>query len=187
MTNRGGTTGCLIAGIFGFVYIVANAGAAPTPLPIALRALGVAALAGLLVLLRRSPAVRSTNGSGAMRFDRAYFVIVAGEIVAGLGGLLVINGVLGATPADLGWITLVVGVHFFALRAAWGWPVFAWPAAALTACGVAGLVAAAAGAPAAAVDMLAGLAPGVLLLGASYRRLARGVSPRRPRRPRPGS
>ncbi|MGW6570798.1 hypothetical protein ACWGAN_01280 [Streptomyces sp. NPDC054945] len=91
---------------------------------------------------------------------------MAAEVVAALAGFLVITPVLHAPQATVAWLSLVVGLHFFGLAAVWHMPSLRLPAAAMTACGAAGLALAACGATLAVIATVAGIAPGVLLLGA---------------------
>jgi hypothetical protein len=60
---------------------------------------------------------------------------------------------------------LVVGVHFVALALVWHLRLFHALGVALGLCGLLGLILAVAGAPASAIDVTAGVAPGGILLG----------------------
>jgi hypothetical protein len=62
----------------------------------------------------------------------------------------------------------VVGVHFVLLARVWRERSIGWVGGALAVCGALGLGAALAGAPPAAVTVLAGVLPGVLLLAGSW-------------------
>lgn len=156
--------GRLIGGLFGLAFVQANAGALPQALSAALRVAAVAAFLGLFLSIRRSstePAIRAA-------FGRNYRYVVAAEVIAGLGGAAVITNVLDEPRATVGWIALVVGVHFFALAAVWRMPALRVLAAAMSVCGAAGMALAVGGAPAATVAAVSGIAPGALLLAAAW-------------------
>ncbi|WP_030769937.1 MULTISPECIES: hypothetical protein [unclassified Streptomyces] len=165
-------TGRLIGGVFGLVFVAANAGALPTVAAVALRVLAVVSFVALFIALRRTrttPADGEDAGTGTAtpkRFGRGYRLVVAAEVLAALAGFLVITQVLHTPQATVAWLSLVVGLHFFGLTAVWRMPSLRWLAAAMTACGAAGLVLAACGASLAVIATVAGIAPGVLLLGA---------------------
>jgi hypothetical protein len=53
-------------------------------------------------------------------------------------GLAVLNGPLDAPQAGVAWVSLVVGVHFFALAVAFAEPFFHRLGGAITVCGLAG-------------------------------------------------
>jgi hypothetical protein len=153
-----------ITTVFGFIYIMANAGTLPATTATAIRAVGIVAAIGLLVSLPR-PDRPDPPGIG---FSRPYWLIVTAEVIVGLGGLAVLNAVLGMHDASIAWISLVVGVHFFGFYVIWRLPVMIWIGAAITLCGLAGLVAAGADLSAAAVAVTAGVVPGGVLLAGGY-------------------
>jgi hypothetical protein len=153
-----------ITGVFGFIYVMANAAYLSSTLAFAVRTVAVLAVVGLIVASPR-PDRPDPPGTG---FSRSYWIIVTGEIVIGLAGLLVINGVFGAHDASIAWISLVVGLHFFGFYVIWGFRIMVWVGAAITLCGVAGLVAAGIDLSAAAIAVTAGVVPGVVLLAAGW-------------------
>ncbi|MER7823430.1 hypothetical protein ABTX85_12805 [Streptomyces sp. NPDC096097] len=171
-------TGRLIGAIFGLVFVAANAGTLPTVAAVPLRVLAVVSFVALFIALRRTrttPAddestgtVTGTGAAAPKRFGRGYRLVVAAEVVAALAGFLVITRVLHAPQASVAWLSLVVGLHFFGLAAVWRMPSLRWLAAAMTACGAAGLALAAGGASLAVIATVAGIAPGALLLGAVW-------------------
>ncbi|PWK74625.1 hypothetical protein BCL76_101359 [Streptomyces sp. CG 926] len=170
-------TGRLIGAIFGLVFVAANAGTLPTVAAVPLRVLAVVSFVALFIALRRTrttPAADDESMGAAAaaaapkRFGRGYRLVVAAEVVAALAGFLVITRVLHAPQASVAWLSLVVGLHFFGLAAVWRMPSLRWLAAAMTACGAAGLVLAACGASLAVIATVAGIAPGALLLGAVW-------------------
>jgi hypothetical protein len=73
-------------------------------------------------------------------------------------------------PGDLSlrgiaWISFVVGAHFFGLAAIWKQSLFLWLGSSMLLCGALGLVLAIAGSSTGAIDTVAGVLPGGLLLG----------------------
>ena len=162
--------GSLIGGIFGLLYIEANAGLLPGPWAGVLQIAAGVAFAGLAVLLVLArgprPAARPAAGGG---FRGWYWLVVAGEAAAILAGAAVLNGPAGLPRAVVAWVSVVVGVHFLALATIWRVPLFRLLGAAIALCGAAGLAAAADGATTAVVAGAGGVLPGVLLLTAGYR------------------
>ena len=77
----------VITTVFGFIYIMANAQLLPASEATAVRVIGILAAAGLLIGLPR-PNRPDPPGVG---FSRAYWLIVAAEVAAGIGGLIVLN------------------------------------------------------------------------------------------------
>ncbi|MFF7780229.1 hypothetical protein ACFZCG_38120 [Streptomyces tanashiensis] len=174
-------TGRVVGAAFGLVFIQPNVGTLPTAVAVPLRLLAVAAFLWVVVLGRRGQGMPAASeaGTGAgddtrtgTGFGRRYWYVVAAEVLGLVAGLLVISRVLHAPQAFAGWIAFVVGVHFSGLAVAWRRPAFHVLGASIAACGAAGLVLAAVGAPAAAIGVAAGILPGVLLL-ASVRRPGR--------------
>lgn len=163
MSRADPRVGLLVGAVCGLVYVLVDAGPVGGAAAVLLRVLGVAGFVGVLLALRRAP-----TGGGPLpdQYGRGYRVVVAAEVVAGLVGAQVIGRLLDAPDAVLAWITLVVGVHFVGLALVWRTPSLHVVGGALTACGVAGLVLAAAGSGRAPVAVVAGVVPGaVLLLG----------------------
>ncbi|MFD0272897.1 hypothetical protein ACFVHB_03175 [Kitasatospora sp. NPDC127111] len=162
-------TGRLIGAIFGLVFVVASAGNLPTAVGVPLRVLAIGTFVGLFIALRRGRTPRAAaDRAAAPLFGRGYRLVVAAEVVVGLAGLVLINPVLHATRASVAWIALVVGLHFFGLAVVWRMPSIRLLAAAMSACGGAGLVLAVCGASAAVIAAVAGIAPGVMLLGSVW-------------------
>lgn len=157
-------TGVYIIAMFGLIYVMANAGNLPSPLSFVAGIVAVVATIGLVAASRMAEPTQLRGPA----FDRRYWLIVAGEIVVGLAGLVVINAVLGAHAVSVAWISLVVGIHFFGLYATWRLPIMIWVGAAITLCGAAGLVAGAMNQPIALISTVAGLLPGAVLLAAGW-------------------
>lgn len=174
---RGQRTGSLIGAVFGLIYVLVNAGPLPPAAGLTLRIIGAAAFAAVLVaLLRGRQAHTHDRGvavtdspSGNEGFGRAYWLVVAAEVVALAAGLAVLNGPLDAPQAAVGWVSFVVGVHFFALAVVFGEPLFHRIGAAITACGIAGLALSAAGASDAPIAVVSGILPGAILLAFAWR------------------
>ena len=168
--------GSLIGGIFGLIYVEANAGALPDPGAPALQIAAGVAFAGLVALLALArgsrPPVSPEAGDG---FGRRYWLVVAGEVAAIFAGFVVLHGPAGLPNAVVAWVSVVVGVHFLVLAAIWRLRLFRYLGAAIALCGVAGLTAAGAGAPAAVIATVGGVLPGVLLLAAAYRGTTRAA------------
>jgi hypothetical protein len=166
--------GTLIGATFGLVFVVVNAGSLPAGVALALRTVAVLALVGLVAYLFIRPPLSSTADrtprAAGMGFTRGYWWVVIAEVVAIYAGLMVITRVFDAPEANVAWIALVVGVHFAGLAIIWKQPVFHWLGAALAACGVIGLLLAVMGAPSSAIDVVAGVVPGFLLLGSAWLR-----------------
>jgi hypothetical protein len=161
--------GRLVGAGFGLVFIEANTGALPTGVAIPLRVIGVAAFLGLVLFGRRRPqAAENGGGSTGTSFGGRYWLVVVAEVVAVAAGLAVINRVLHTPQATVGWIAVVVGVHFFGLATVWRRPELRTLGGGMAACGVLGLVLAFCGTAAALVALVAGIAPGLLLLGSVW-------------------
>jgi hypothetical protein len=171
--------GSLVAAGFGLVYVVVNSSPLPGTWQLVLRVLAVVAFLLVAVTVTRGraaaepPAGRASgNGSGHRAgdvvgggFGRAYWVVVAVEVVALIVGVRIVAGPLGHPEAGVAWVSLVVGLHFFALAVVWAARVFHVLGVLVTACGAVGLLLAALDAGTAPVAVVAGIVPGALLLG----------------------
>lgn len=159
----------LIGAVLGLIYILVNAKAFAVPGAWALRTLGIIAFVVVMRRLRAAskaePAPAPSHESG---FGRSYWVVVAAEVIIALGGATILSQVFSAPQADLSWITLIVGTHFFALAVVFDQPRFHVLGAVITGCGIAGLIAVAAGASEAVTSTLAGMIPGATLLAAAF-------------------
>ncbi|RKS06911.1 hypothetical protein DFP74_2561 [Nocardiopsis sp. Huas11] len=118
--------GVYIGAGFGLAFVLANAGPPLDPtLALVLRVLAVAALIGIVVLtllLARRPAPEGGTPEGdtpALRFGPFYGAVVAAEVVLIIGGFQVLRLLGLPEQANVCWIALVVGLHFFPL--AWYW------------------------------------------------------------------
>lgn len=165
---RGQRLGSLIGGVFGLIYVEANVGPLREPWATALRVAAALAFAALVALLALAGGKRAPAGPGARSgFGSRYWLVVAGEVAAIAAGAATL-GPAGLGHALVAWASVVVGVHFVVLAAIWRLQLFRRLGVAIALCGVAGLIAAAAGAPTAVIAGIGGVLPGVLLLAAGY-------------------
>jgi hypothetical protein len=153
----------VIGGVGGAVYVLVNAAALGAAASTVLR---VAAVAALAVILGRAWSLRDTHGPASARrgFGRGYWLIVVLEVVLIFGGRTVIAGPLHAPDAVVAWLSLIVGVHFFAFVALWHKPLYAWLGTVITASAIVAFVLVGAAASAAAVAVFSAIIPGVALL-----------------------
>jgi hypothetical protein len=130
-----------------------------------LRVLAVVAFVAMFVILRRRRSLMGTVPPLAgRRFGRGYWLVVAVEVVAIAVGLALFNGPVHTPRAAVAWISFVVGAHFFGLAAIWKQSLFLWLGSSILLCGALGLVLAIAGSSTGAIDTVAGVLPGGLLL-----------------------
>jgi len=163
-------SGPLIGSVFGLIFVLANAGWLPEPVGAMLRGIAFAVFVAIVLTLRRRAGRPSAQAraSGPV-FASGFWMVVAGELGAIAAGLVVLNGPLDVPRAGVAWISLVVGLHFVALAITVCRPSLHALGTAVTTCGAAGLVLAATGASDAAIATIAGVLPGVLLLGTGVR------------------
>ena len=138
--SAGLVAGSVVAITFGTVFVLVNSGGVPAPWRLVIRviALLVAALlaAGVVLVARSGSSVTPAPSLGFV--DHRYWLIVALEAGALLGGLAVVNGVLHGKAVAVAWVALVVGVHFFGLARIWRMPLYHWLGAAMAILGLAG-------------------------------------------------
>ncbi|WP_141778836.1 hypothetical protein [Nocardioides albertanoniae] len=156
----------MIGASFGLIYVFVNSGALPAPVRWAvclLAAFVFVAVAFLAVRrVRGGPAVRGA-GPGSV-FGKSYWLVVAIEVVALIGGARLLSGPLEMPEAGVAWVSVVVGVHFFALAVVFRQRFFHGLGALITACGAVGILLAMLGYGALPIDVVAGIMPGALLL-----------------------
>ncbi|MFD6948975.1 hypothetical protein A6A08_02970 [Nocardiopsis sp. TSRI0078] len=119
--------GFLIGAGFGLAFVLANSGPPLDPaVALVLRVLAVAALLAviaLVVVLGRGsnpgPGTASAHEGPRMRFGPFYGVVVVLEAVLLFGGIQVLRALDAPMQANVAWIALTVGLHFFPL--AWYW------------------------------------------------------------------
>jgi heme-degrading monooxygenase HmoA len=173
--------GALIGGVFGFVFLVANA---RTPLGQAaadlFRALAILGLILLLIGRRRALHRRAVSEASRAEqidlFGRRWRLIVAAEVAALTAGFIVIWQIGAPSETYLPWTVFVVGLHFIAFRFAGVWQGrIAETAGILTALGIAGL-ALAATAETDWIPFVSGVLAGITLLGGSLTAMRRAIS-----------
>jgi hypothetical protein len=158
--------GAPIGAGFGLGFVLANTGALPSGVAMVLRILAVVAFVAVFVMLgRRRSLMGTVPPLAGRRFGRGYWLVVAVEAVAVAVGLALLNGPLHTPRAAVAWISFVVGAHFFGLAAIWKQSLFLWLGSSILLSGALGLVLAIAGSSTGAIDTVAGVLPGGLLLG----------------------
>ncbi len=165
--------GSLIAGTFGLVYVLVNTDRLAQPLPVALRTAAMLALVAVVAtLVRHRPAGASRARSGdpaeVRVLVRRYGTVVSVEAVAIVVGCALLVRVLGLPDAGVAWVSVVVGVHLLPLARVLHVPAMRGVGTAIGAAGAVGLAVVLAGGPGAVVDVVAGVVPGALLLGAAW-------------------
>lgn len=164
------TTGHVIGASSGLVFVLVNSAPLLSALRIVICIAAVAMfffiVAGFVTTRRATP--RGEAQDTAVSFTGRYWAIVGVEAVLLFGGLAIMR--LIEPAAILGWIALVVGVHFFPLSRLWtlGRAQITTIAIAMTALGVAGLILAFTTHNADAVELLSGVGSGIVLLGMAF-------------------
>lgn len=157
--------GLLVGAVFGAVFVIVNAQSPLNTVTVnLLRAAACLAAASVIgmwfVSARREP---STAGRQRNMFSRGYLIVVAAEAILLFGGLRMLAALGRPEQANVGWVALVVGVHFIALAPIWkDWSI-AVPGVVLTLLGAVGLVLASTDAVA-WVSFVSGVLSGVVLL-----------------------
>lgn len=154
--------GTLIGAVAGTAFVLANTGSSPLPVALPLRALAVVALVVVVAAVGRNAGPVAEVQS---EVPRSFWVIVGVEVLAIVLGCALLSGPLDRPEAAVAWIAFVVGGHFIGCARALDQPLFGWLGAALLLCGSGGLVLAWDRADVVAVDLVAGVLPGVVLLG----------------------
>ena len=161
--------GHLVIASFGMVFVGVNSGSLNPGLRLTAIVLAAAAFLAVVVAFVRT--LRNWNdvalGIAATRFNKTFGVVVAIEAVALFGGARIINEV--EPSAILGWIALVVGLHFIALAIWWmpGQIGFMSDGVALTLLGITGLVIGFIAHETDAVALLSGVGSRIVLVGTS--------------------
>jgi len=158
--------GSAIAAVFGLIYVLLNTEPLATTWMLTLRVLAaIACISVLVAILRHRSQSHRRDEPQQSVFTRGYWWVVVAEVLAIFAGTRLLSGPLGVPQAGVAWVSVVVGVHFFALAVLFRQPFFHWLGGAITACGITGLLLAATGAGDRSIDLVAGVLPGVLLLG----------------------
>jgi hypothetical protein len=176
MTSRanGIYVGHLIGASFGVVFVVRNGGLLGGPAHLIASVLAV--IAATVVLIAFIATTRRGQRPPAHDLPRshvAFWVIVAIEVVLLFGGLAVLNAIEPA--ANVGWIALIVGLHFLAFTLWWipGQRELVVIGAIMIPLGVAGLVIAFTLHDVVLVEFISGFWSGVVLLATSAATAAR--------------
>lgn len=112
----GALTGALVGAVFGLVFVEANSGGLPRTWQTVAKVGGAVVFVLLLIGIRRARRAGETGEpASGTALGRGYWLVVAAEAAALVGGLSVINVVVGAHELAVAWIALVVGVHFSGL------------------------------------------------------------------------
>lgn len=112
-------------------------------------------------LLRSAPRESSKRGAGSMFSSRAYWLVVALELVA-LGGGAGFLGATGHYGYIIAWFAAVVGLHLLAFGRLF-WVGFYWLGTALIAAGIAGSIVGLTGGGVGGVEVTSGLIAGASL------------------------
>lgn len=168
--------GHVIGSLFGLVFVLVNS--APL-MPASRIIVCVAAVAAFIVIViafirtarvstQRRGTVQSEADDSVVGFTGRYWIIVGVEAILLFGGLAIVRQVEPA--AALGWIALVVGIHFFPLSQLWtsGRAQIMAIAFAMTALGIVGLVIAFTKHDADVVALVSGVGSGIVLLGTAF-------------------
>ena len=161
--------GHVIAASFGLVFVVLNSSGLDTALRLLICICAVVASAVVLAaFVRTAHAVsRQTSREDVVGFTGRFWLIVAIEAAALFGGLAVINATEPA--AALGWIPVVVGLHFIPLSRLWpaGRAELLFVGLAMTLLWSVGLVIAFSTHRSPMVLIVSGVSSGVVLLGST--------------------
>lgn len=167
--------GHVIGSSFGLVFVLVNSAPFASGLRIAACILAVAVFLVILAafgrtdrMTRKHGPTRDETGGTVIGFPVRYWIIVGVEATFLFGGLAIIQQFEPA--ATLGWIALVVGVHFFPLSRLWasGRAQITRIAFAMTALGIVGLVLAFTTHNADVVAVVSGVGSGIVLLGTAF-------------------
>ncbi len=154
----------VIGGIAGAAYIVINASPLGEPTAAALRILAVAALVWVLAQAWRWRASTPQTRAGRAGFGTAYWAVVALEVALIFGGRALIVGPLDE-PRDLApWLSLVVGLHFFAFVKIFHKTTYLWLGLLVSVSAIVAFILVGSGATPAAVAVFAAIIPGIVLL-----------------------
>lgn len=163
---NGARVGPLIGLVGGVVFVVVNGFVLPTPWS------GVViGIALVVALLATRTVLRAPSDPGAYRPDsrqmQAFWITIALEVAALLGGGLVINSVLHLPEASLPWVSLVLGVHWLVFKTVFQQDVFLWLGWFTLTLGIVGMIAALSKiGPQESPVVVSGLLTGLVMIGA---------------------
>ena len=156
--------GSVIAGFGGAAYVVINVSPLGGLASAALRVLAVGALIWILVRAWRSRRALPNARAGRGGFGPAYWAVVALEVALIFGGRAFIVGVLHEPRDVVPWLSLAVGLHFFAFVRIWHKVMYVWIGLVITASAIVAFILVGYGATPAEVAVFGGLMPGFALL-----------------------
>ena len=165
---RGDQIGSLVAAAFGLIYVQVNTDTLPAAVAWPLRVLALVAVVSVVVGMYRRRNRTGGRPGGGRGFGRPSGWSSSWRSWRSSGGCGCLAGPLDRPEAGVAWVSLVVGVHFFALAVVFREPFFHLLGAAITACGALGLALALADVGQVAVDTVSGVVPGFLLLGFAW-------------------
>lgn len=164
--NRGALVGAMISGMFGLAWTQWGAAGVSGAASGAIRVAGI--LIGLGIFfssarLRRSAlhnngsasSASPSEGSGSMFSSPTYRLVVALEVVALLGGAVLL-GAMGHREYIIAWFATVIGIHFLAFGRLF-WAGFYGLGTALIAAGIAGAITGFAGGGLHGIEAVSGL------------------------------
>ncbi len=162
---NGAKVGALIGLVGGIVFVVINGFLLPSPWSQVV--IGVAVVVALLAV---RTVLRTRADPQAYRPDerqmQAFWITIGLEVVAIVGGGLVINTVLQAPQASLPWISLVLGVHWLVFHRVFAQDVFLWLGWFTVTCGLVGMIAAVTQVgPPESPRVVSGLLTGLVMIG----------------------
>jgi hypothetical protein len=137
-------TGAMIAGGFGIAWVLWGAsglsGGPAVDVRVVGLVLGLAIVLGGALLQARARRAGTTrpDAPGSLFASRSYRLVVLGEVIALVGGGLLL-GSTGHSEYAVAWYAFVVGVHFVLFGRLF-WAGFYWLGAALIAAAVAGAI-----------------------------------------------
>ncbi len=162
---NGARVGALIGLVGGVVFVVVNGFLLPSPWSEVVIGIGV-----LMALLATRTVLRAKPDPTAYRPDarqmQAFWITIGLEVVALVGGGLLVNQVLHVPAASLPWFSLVLGVHWLVFKTVFQQDVFLWLGWFTLTLGVVGMVAALTqvGPPESAA-VISGLLTGLVMVG----------------------
>lgn len=159
--------GHVIGASFGLVFVLVNSAPVATAVRVTLCILAVAAFLVVIAAFIKTVRIggRGERADANLGFNGRYWLIVGGEAILLFGGITIVR--LIEPAASLGWIALVVGVHFFPLARLWaaGRAQLVGIAIAMTVLGIVGIVIAFTTHNADVVALVSGVGSGIVLLG----------------------
>lgn len=188
----GATVGAVVGTVGALLFGVVNAFVLESPYPWYVIGAAVLAFALVLWLVLRVP-----PDPDAYRPDprqlQAFWIVVALEVLAIIGGTQLAIRVINRPDLSLPWVAIVLGLHWLAFRLVFQQTVFLWLGWFTTTLGLLGaMIALTATGPPVSVPIVSGLFVGLVMFGCigidAYRRrqvlVSRKATPRRPGRSR---